>query len=82
MGSTRMSIDPRQGVVDENCKVHDIKGLYIAGGSVFPTAGTANPTLMIVSMALRLADHLKSLTHATAMHGAKSSSMENFLRKQ
>ncbi|TAH13116.1 MAG: GMC family oxidoreductase [Curvibacter sp.] len=79
MGSTRMSSDPRQGVVDENCKVYDVKGLYIAGGSVFPTAGTANPTLMIVSMALRLADHLKSLPRVQAMPCAKSASTENLV---
>jgi len=60
MGSTRMSADPMEGVVDANCKVHGINGLYIAGSSVFPTAGTANPMVMIVSLALRLADHLKS----------------------
>ncbi len=60
MGTTRMSNDPRKGVVDGNCRVHDVKGLYIAGGSVFPTSGHANPTLMIVAMAIRLADHLKS----------------------
>lgn len=60
MGSTRMNKEPTKGVVDDNCKVHGIKGLYIGGGSIFPTAGTANPTLMIVSLALRLSDHLKS----------------------
>jgi choline dehydrogenase-like flavoprotein len=60
IGTTRMSEDPRTGVVDCNCKVHDIEGLYIAGSSVFPTSGHANPTLMLVSLALRTADHLKS----------------------
>jgi choline dehydrogenase-like flavoprotein len=58
-GTTRMSASPKQGVVDRNCKVHEIDGLYIAGSSVFPTAGHANPTLMIVSLAIRLADWLK-----------------------
>jgi choline dehydrogenase-like flavoprotein/predicted dehydrogenase len=58
-GTTRMSDNPNEGVVDANCKVHSISGLYIAGSSVFPTSGAANPTLMIVAMALRLADHLK-----------------------
>lgn len=60
MGSTRMSSDPTSGVVDEHCEVHGVRGLYVAGGSVFPTAGHMNPTLMIVSLALRLADHLRS----------------------
>lgn len=59
MGTTRMSDDPRQGVVDRQCRVHGVVGLYIAGGSVFPTGGHANPTLMIVALAVRLADHLK-----------------------
>jgi choline dehydrogenase-like flavoprotein len=59
MGTTRMHDDPQQGVVDANCRVHDLANLYVAGGSVFPTGGIANPTLTIVALALRLADHLK-----------------------
>ncbi len=58
MGTTRMHDDPRQGVVDANCRVHGIANLYIAGSSVFPTGGHANPTLTIVAMSMRLADHL------------------------
>ncbi|NJR75187.1 MAG: GMC family oxidoreductase [Scytonema sp. CRU_2_7] len=56
MGTTRMHIDPKQGVVDENCRVHGMSNLYIAGSSVFPTGGSANPTLTIVALAIRLAD--------------------------
>lgn len=63
-GSTRMSANPRTGVVDCNCKVHGIDNLYIAGSSVFPTAGHANPTLMIVALALRLADRVRQLAHS------------------
>jgi choline dehydrogenase-like flavoprotein len=59
LGTTRMSADPREGVVDEHCRVHDVANLYIAGSGVFPTAGHANPTLTIVALALRLAAHLK-----------------------
>jgi choline dehydrogenase-like flavoprotein len=59
MGTTRMSEDPRQGVVDSNCQVHDMANLFIAGSSVFPTSGGGTPTLTLVSLALRLADHLK-----------------------
>jgi choline dehydrogenase-like flavoprotein len=55
-----MSNDPKTGVVDINCQVHDVENLYVAGASVFPTSGHANPTLMITSLALRLADHLKA----------------------
>jgi choline dehydrogenase-like flavoprotein len=58
MGTTRMHEDPRQGVVDGDCRVHGIRNLYVAGSSVFTTAGSATPTLTIVALALRLADHL------------------------
>lgn len=61
MGTTRMHIDPKQGVVDANCKVHGIENLFVAGSSVFPTAGYANPTLTIIALSLRLADHIKML---------------------
>jgi choline dehydrogenase-like flavoprotein len=59
-GTTRMSDDPKRGVVDRNCQVHGINGLFISGSSVFPTPGAANPTLMVVATALRLAETLKS----------------------
>lgn len=58
-GTTRMSDDPKQGVVDTNSQVHGVEGLFVTGSSVFPTAGHANPTLMVVAMSLRLADWLK-----------------------
>ena len=61
IGSTRISNDPKQGVVDANCKVHGISNLFIAGSSVFPTAGYSNPTLTIIALSLRLADHIKTL---------------------
>jgi choline dehydrogenase-like flavoprotein len=59
MGTTRMHDDPTQGVVDANCRVHGLNNLYIAGSSVFSTAGFANPTLTIVALAARLADHIQ-----------------------
>ncbi len=59
MGTTRMHNNPKQGVVDADCKVHGINNLFIAGSSTFPTGGYANPTLTIVAMALRLADLVK-----------------------
>jgi choline dehydrogenase-like flavoprotein len=59
IGTTRMATDPKVGVVDENAKVHGVSNLYVAGSSIFPTGGHANPTLTIVAHALRLADHLK-----------------------
>jgi len=60
MGTTRMSADPRHGVVDENCRVHGIQNLFLAGSSVFPRCGGRNPTLTIVLLALRLGDFLSS----------------------
>jgi choline dehydrogenase-like flavoprotein len=61
MGTTRMSRDPRDGVVDENCKVHGVDNLYMGGSSVFATGGGTDPTLTIVMLALRLAQHLNTL---------------------
>lgn len=59
LGTTRMSDDPRTGVVDRDCRVHGIANLHIVGGSVFPTGGWAPPTFTIVALAVRLADLLR-----------------------
>ena len=61
MGATRMHSDPKIGVVDPNCKVHSISNLYIAGSSVFPTSGSANPTFSITALTIRLGDHIKGV---------------------
>ncbi len=61
MGTTRMSNDPKQGVVDANCKVHGISNLFIAGSSCYTTAGASNPTLTVVALTLKLSDHLKKI---------------------
>jgi choline dehydrogenase-like flavoprotein len=66
VGTTRMCVNPKEGVVDDNCKVHDVEGLYLAGSSVFPTTGHANPTLMIVALSIRLADWLKTREFRTS----------------
>jgi choline dehydrogenase-like flavoprotein len=58
MGTTRMADDPKQGVVDRDCKVHGLANLYVAGSSVQSTAGFANPTQTLVAFAVRLASHL------------------------
>lgn len=57
-GTTRMSQDERDGVVDADGRVHGLENLYVGGASVFPTAGFANPTLTLLALATRLADHL------------------------
>lgn len=61
MGTTRMSDDPRGGVVDSACRVHGIRNLFAAGSSIFPTGGNDMPTLTIIALALRLGQHLRSL---------------------
>jgi choline dehydrogenase-like flavoprotein len=58
MGTTRMSLDPRDGVVDPDCRVHGVDNVFVAGSSVFPTYGYAQPTWTIVCLALRLAETL------------------------
>ena len=58
MGTTRMHDSPKLGVVDSNCRVHGTSNLYVAGSSVFPTAGGNFPTITIVALALRLSDHI------------------------
>jgi len=60
MGTTRMSADPRAGVVDASCRVHGVANLWIAGSSTFPTGGRAAPTWTIACLALRLADELRA----------------------
>jgi choline dehydrogenase-like flavoprotein len=61
IGTTRMSTDPRQGVVDAQCNVHGVDNLFIAGSAVFPTSGHANPTLTLVALAIRLAERLRGM---------------------
>ncbi len=57
-GTTRMARDESEGVTDPHCRVFGTANLFVAGGSVFPTSGYANPTLTIVALALRLGDRL------------------------
>ncbi|HUQ14139.1 MAG TPA: GMC family oxidoreductase [Novosphingobium sp.] len=61
IGGTRMSDDPKRGVVDAECRVHGYANLHVAGSSTFATAGWANPTLTLVALAIRLAERLKTL---------------------
>lgn len=62
MGGTRMGDDPRRSVVDRDLRVHGVENLYVAGASVFPTSGCANPTFTIVALSIRLARHLHART--------------------
>ncbi|MYI40834.1 MAG: GMC family oxidoreductase [Chloroflexi bacterium] len=61
MGALRMSASPENGIVDVNSRLHSVDNLYIAGSAIFPAGGYANPTLTIVALSLRLADHLRGL---------------------
>jgi choline dehydrogenase-like flavoprotein len=61
MGGTRMSLSPRDGVVDENLRVHYRANLFVASSSVFPTGGHVPPTLTVVALAVRLAEHITKL---------------------
>jgi choline dehydrogenase-like flavoprotein len=70
LGTTRMSDDPRRGVVDPHCRVHGVENLHVAGSSVFPTGGWAFPTFTIVALALRLADQLRAAMRASAVSEA------------
>jgi choline dehydrogenase-like flavoprotein len=66
MGTTRMSHNARDGVTRPDLRCHDVDNLYVAGPSVFPTGGIANPTFTALALTLRLADHLKSDRDAAA----------------
>jgi GMC oxidoreductase/FAD dependent oxidoreductase len=59
IGSTRMAASPRAGVVDPDCRVFEFSNLFIAGSSVFPSSGQANPTFPAVALAVRLASYLQ-----------------------
>ena len=63
IGTARMASGPHRGVVDPDCQCFDTPGLYLSGSAVFPTSGFANPTLLIVALSLRLADHLAERRH-------------------
>jgi choline dehydrogenase-like flavoprotein len=67
MGTTRMASDPRRGVTDGWGRVHGLANLHIAGSSLFPTAGWANPTLMILALAIRTADRIAEELHSARL---------------
>lgn len=65
LGTTRMGRDPRTSVVDSDLRLHHVPNVWLAGGSVFPTSGCANPTFTITALAIRLAAHLRAALGAT-----------------
>jgi choline dehydrogenase-like flavoprotein len=58
MGVARMSADPEDGVTNRWGQAHDVPNLFVSDGSVFSSSAAANPTLTIVALAIRQADHI------------------------
>ena len=58
IGTTRMGEDPKTSVTDADCRVHGYQNLFVAGSSLFPSGGYANPTLTIIALAARLGTFL------------------------
>ena len=67
MGTARMSERPQDGVVDRFGKAHDVPNLFVSDGSQFTTGAAANPTLTIVALAIRQADHIAEQMAAQAL---------------
>jgi hypothetical protein len=76
IGTTRMSDDPKTGVVRDDGRLHDVGNLYVIGSSTFPTASWANPTLTIAALALRTADRVSATLRA------RSTEFESATRRQ
>jgi len=64
MGATRMSASPADGCLDPTLRYHELANLYVLSSSAFPSASSANPTMTLAALALRLADHLDAGRHA------------------
>ncbi len=75
MGTTRMHASPTQGVVDPNCKVHGMANLYVAGSSVFPTVAANFPTITLVALAVRLAEHVAEQARRPAAEAGVAASV-------
>jgi choline dehydrogenase-like flavoprotein len=67
MCTARMSKDPRDGVLDRHGRAHDVPNLFVSDGSALSTPGSANPTLTIVALALRQAEHIAHQMGARAL---------------
>jgi choline dehydrogenase-like flavoprotein len=61
MGTNRMSANARDGVVNKYGQTHDIKNLFISDGSQFASGAACNPTLTIVTLAIRQADNMTAM---------------------
>lgn len=79
MGTTRMHDDERCGVVNRDCRVHGLGNLYVAGSSVFPTAGANFPTITLTALSLRLADHIANQLRSPASAPVDESTIASLL---
>ncbi len=73
LGLTRMGLDPRESIVDPNCRVHGVENLFVASGSIFPTSGQGNPTLLTAALAVRLARYLAAMPRAEQLSAQRAS---------
>jgi choline dehydrogenase-like flavoprotein len=62
-GTCRFGTDPKQSVLDTNCRTHDVDNLYVVDGAFFASSGAVNPSLTIIANALRVGDHLLQRLH-------------------
>ncbi len=82
IGTARMGTDPRTSVVNADGRVHGVANLFLAGSATFPTSSQANPTLTIVALSLRLAQHLAARLQAAVpsiaseLHGGAAAANE------
>ena len=58
VGTARMSVSPKDGVLNSFCQTHDIANLYVFGGNAFPSTGDKHPTLTMMALTARGCDHL------------------------
>jgi choline dehydrogenase-like flavoprotein len=58
VGTARMSVSPKDGVLNSHCQTHDISNLYVFGGNAFPSTGDKHPTLTMMALAARGCDHI------------------------
>jgi choline dehydrogenase-like flavoprotein len=71
LGTVRMGANPRTSVVDADHCVHGVRNLFVLTSGNFVTSGPANPTLLIVALAHRLAEHLSARMTAGAFAQAR-----------
>ena len=61
LGTCRMGDDPATSVVDSNHRSHDVPNLFICDGSSMVTSGRGQPTMTIMALAFRAAEHITAM---------------------